>query len=547
MLRRTVLEFWRDRQAAVAPLYAIALFGLVGIAGIGMDYGRLMAMSSEMQNAADQAALAAATQLDGKSDSITRAQNAVTQYFANSAPSGASGELVVNRTVLANDSRNGRSSGLTNVSFTFYTDYNRGTDAFGSTTSDGTAAKVVLVQVNARRAYYALTPVVDAFSSRDITVDAVAGLDSAICQTPPLMVCAPSGGADFPTNADIGKGLLLQPGSAGAWAPGTFGYLDFGHGATTVKQLLGSNSGVNECTASTGVTAQQGNIASAPDYLNTRFDIYAGGASPPQPSDCLADGSNCPAASTRKDLVREEMYTYKKEDSSQPMRARPDCSSAVTSQTLPGGDKIDVTEWVSASEIPGYTSAEGFPRDACHKNATSGSNGTCSGGNYGDGDWSADRTKYRASHPNVPVGLSTRYDIYKWERDNQASGLQPTRVAIGNSAAEAQFTSCNPAGNNCTVVFTNYCSYPSPIKATYHPTAKDRRIQTVAVVDCSGGTHTFSVNRWMDVFLTEPSWDRNTPYTRKTQIYGEIVGPASRPDNTTAFQFYGRNKVVLLR
>ena len=57
-------RFWRDEGAAIAPLYALALFGLIGMAGVGWDYGRLMAMDSELQNAADQAALAAATQLD---------------------------------------------------------------------------------------------------------------------------------------------------------------------------------------------------------------------------------------------------------------------------------------------------------------------------------------------------------------------------------------------------------------------------------------------------------------------------------------------------
>src|SRR6476469_9767507 len=153
MLARIALDLWRDRKGAVAPLYAIARFALIGIAGIGMDYGRVMAMNSEMQNAADQAALAAATQLDGKSDAITRAQSAVTQYFANSSPTSAN-EQVVNRTILANDSRLNRSSGLTDVTFTFYTSYDRATDAFGSTTTDGTTAKVVKVQMNSRRAFY---------------------------------------------------------------------------------------------------------------------------------------------------------------------------------------------------------------------------------------------------------------------------------------------------------------------------------------------------------------------------------------------------------
>lgn len=528
--------FLDDQSGAVAVTYALALVGMIAIGGVAFDFARLATVDSELQSAADEAALAAATQLDGRSGAITRAQNAVNNYFANAA------SPVVNRTKLAND---GGGSAITVVTFEFYQSFNSATDTYGAVTTVDSEAKVVKVQIGARKAYYALTPIVGAFSSPDLTADATAGLQAAICKTPPMMVCSPTGNTDFPTSADIGKGLLMQPGSAGMWAPGTFGYLDFGHGANTVQDLLGSNDGIDECAAGSSVTAQQGNIASAPNYLNTRFDIYS---NPLTPADCQSDGTKCPAASARKDLVRIEKYTYKKEDSGQPLRARPACSSTATTETIPGGDQVDVTEWAVASEIPAFTSVEGFPRDACHESATSNSNGSCLGGNYGDGDWSADRALYLSAHPTVPTGLNTRYDIYKWERDNQGSGLQPARIAT--APGDGVLTGCNPAGKNCTLIYTNYCSYPSPIKATYHATAKDRRLLTVAVVDCSadtGGAHTFSVNRWMDVFLTEPSWDRNTPYTRKSQIYGEIVGPATTPTGGNSFQYYGRQKAVLLQ
>ena len=46
MRGRSFLSFWGDEGGAVAPLYAIALFGLVGMTGVAFDYGRLMAMDS---------------------------------------------------------------------------------------------------------------------------------------------------------------------------------------------------------------------------------------------------------------------------------------------------------------------------------------------------------------------------------------------------------------------------------------------------------------------------------------------------------------------
>ena len=85
-----------NQSGAVAVTYALALTGLIAVAGVGFDFGRLASLDSELQDAADEAALAAATQLDGKSGAITRAQSAVNNYFANSSSS------VVNRTLNAN-------------------------------------------------------------------------------------------------------------------------------------------------------------------------------------------------------------------------------------------------------------------------------------------------------------------------------------------------------------------------------------------------------------------------------------------------------------
>lgn len=72
---------------------------------------------------------------------------------------------------------------------------------------------------------------------------------------------------------------------------------------------------------------------------------------------------------------------------------------------------------------------------------------------------------------------------------------------------------------------------------------------TVAVVDCTGasGKSTLAVKNWMDVFLTEPSWNRGSPATSNMDIYGEVVSVGTRPDGSNAFQYYSRNKVVLLR
>ena len=74
-MRRSFLNrFTTDQRGAIGPLYAVGILAFVAISAVGFDAGRLWALDTELQNAADQAALAAATQLDGGDDAITRAR-----------------------------------------------------------------------------------------------------------------------------------------------------------------------------------------------------------------------------------------------------------------------------------------------------------------------------------------------------------------------------------------------------------------------------------------------------------------------------------------
>jgi Flp pilus assembly protein TadG len=179
-------QYSRDESGAVAALYALALFGLVAMAGVGWDYGRMMAMDSELQNAADQAALAAATQLDGRANAITRAESAVNDYLANSSSE------FVNVTRMAND---GLGRPITLPTITFYESYDSTLDTFGPETIVDEDATVVMVTVNGRESFFALTPIVGLISSGEMAAAAVAGLESATCNVPPLMFCAPSCGS----------------------------------------------------------------------------------------------------------------------------------------------------------------------------------------------------------------------------------------------------------------------------------------------------------------------------------------------------------------
>ena len=99
----------RDDRGAVAPTVALSLFALIGAGGIAFDYARLAAMDTELQDAADQAALAAATQLDRATDSRARATAAIQD-------DSDSHRLALNLTAFANDS-GGATVEIDNITF----------------------------------------------------------------------------------------------------------------------------------------------------------------------------------------------------------------------------------------------------------------------------------------------------------------------------------------------------------------------------------------------------------------------------------------------
>src|SRR6059058_5205728 len=127
-------KLWGDRSAAVAPTVALSLVGLVAVGGVAFDYAHLAAMDTELQQAADQAAVAAATQLDGKTGAIARA-------------TAAAQSLITNRTLLAGGSG---SNAVTVPTITFcktFDDSVANTTTACTTTTTDKDARVVWVTV----------------------------------------------------------------------------------------------------------------------------------------------------------------------------------------------------------------------------------------------------------------------------------------------------------------------------------------------------------------------------------------------------------------
>jgi Flp pilus assembly protein TadG len=506
---RLLIKCWRDISGAVAALYAIALFGLVAIAGVGWDYGRMMAMDSELQNAADQAALAAATQLNGRAGAITRAEAAARNYLASSS------SQFVNVTRMAND---GAGRAITNLSFTFYESYDSAADTFGTATTVDASARVVRVVVNGREAFFALTPIVGLISSGQIAADAVAGTQSSACNVPPLMFCAPAGNPNFPGPGDIGKALDLRekPQGSETWTPGNFDLLQIAYdniANSDQNRTLGLNSDLLGCTGA-AILTRPGERDTENRAVNTRFDIYPNGNN----MTCQGNGNFCPAQVVRNTT---QVRRIQSQGSNPPAL----CNAATAA---------DYTV-VDASTMPtGHSAAsQGFPLDTCQLNGLAG----CL--SFGDGVW--DFNQYMASvHPGASTngidvnndGRITRHEVYNWER---ADASRTVSTQIGDLV---------PGNGNQTI---RYCTHPTPQQTAVVPSAtqKDRRVVTVASVDCTGQSGRFPITtiRWVDLFLLGPV----TGSAGSGELRAEVIGPARRADGGTGFQTFGRNKPVLLR
>lgn len=523
-MRRSARFLWSNSAGSVAPTVALSLFALVAAGGIAFDYAHLANLDTEMQDAADQAALAAASQLDGTNGSMQRA-------------TAAAQSLLTNRTLFANDA-NASGTAITIPSVTFYAssaDAEAGTNALTNNNQYG-SANFVKVAVATRRAYYALTPIVGAVSSGDIGAEAIAGLKGAICKVPPLMICNPKPGTTF--DADNWKGIGFAATGHGngnngnstnsGWAPGDFGFLE----VTTAGNQNATNADLLRALAvgdiklkcyfeNTGEVTT-GNPQNAYDAINTRFDIYnyPANSNGQTLSVACGQGETCPAAkNVTKDL----------ENVLPPVAFSKDCGVntanvngngwrlPLNSPFFPRAYKSNDTA-TTAIQTPGKAiGAMGLPRDNCHyasyNKACSTVNGSGGGSEkYGNGQW-ARADYFNTNHPGGvakrPSNWSTitRYETYLWEQS--PGNLPPNRKVTANTYQQS----------------APMCSAGSPEAGI------DRRVLSVAVVDnCSslaGNSQPVVIGEFADVFLVQPTVDRSKQTDYGTKINGKSVGGAN--------------------
>ena len=535
MARKSRSVFREEESGAVAAVYALSLFALIGIAGVGYDYARMAGMHSELQNAADQAALAGASQLDEKTGACSRA-------------AAAAAGLLTNETLLGKVESGSLAITITNESACDATGKIRFWQDAGKTTASNSDANANFVEVivNERTADYALTPIIGLFNSGGLDAAAMAGLGSSVCKVPPIMICSPSPGVAFDAINRIGEGVVAtghstgnsktegKPGDAdtSTWAPGDFGFLQISESGdktnrnSALLRALAYQNPPIDCTPVDDNRVSTGNPQGLYDAINTRFDIYDF-PNNDNNGNVLGScqGTNCPPASN---VVKD----FKNSDPSKNCKI-------VNGNGNNGGWKLPEEGFEFkpvAGAGPNYDDngvieVMGLPRDLCHYTSFNGT-GKCNNGadgRFGDGNWARSDYFTKNHSGSFPTGWQTmtRYQTYLWELGKFGSG-----GSLPNVANQTASKAC-------------YSGAATPDAS--------RRILTVAVVsNCAsltGASQPVVIDEWVDMFLVEPSVDAKVRYNNyKDAIYMEVIGPSSLAgDGTYASQQVRRDVPYLVR
>ncbi len=468
-----------DQRGSVLTFWALSLGVLLGIIALSFDFGRLASTQSDLQSFADNVALAAAGELDGKTDAITRATAAAANMISDTQSFGTGSKVL---------------SGASAYSLAFYqTAPVNG--VMGLATTDPKKAGFVSVTVNSQTVNRVYGAAFAALTGEDtgrntVGATAVAGMTQYACDITPLMFCAPS--ASFRADENVGIAVQLRvSANAGAWAPGSFGWLDPSAGGSVDPDgICAGLSGVNldvclmsgasnrtGCYAQSGVSIAPGQrVGNFEAAINVRFDMYNSYAS------SLKNDPNYPPAPN-------VLSSYQ----------------TATSGCMATNAVLSLTH-------------TGLPPDDCQRL------GTC--GRFGTGNWTLGRQTYVATnyagidpHPTA----NTRYKYYLAEIERLKT------LPKGVKPVPGMLPSCSK----------NPSSDP------------DRRVMVAASVDCASldltaGKTNVHVNEFVKVFLISPV---GLDGTRDlwVEIIGSVGGGSSGNSNANPATGQFRDVVKLYK
>ncbi|NNL89721.1 MAG: hypothetical protein HKP25_11680 [Marinicaulis sp.] len=256
-----LLSWWNDKSGATIVYVTLMMAVLMGMVGLSLDFGRNFILRAEVQAAADAAARAGASQLDGTIAGRDR---------ANTAALGTP--------ITPNAQKLGQTPGaITIASTNFYATVPADDD---DPLSDAAPPyDFIEVVTSAQTHENIFLRALGVAGTSTVTASAVARRGQAVCQFTPLAICNPEEattvGAGFNPEDYYGKQIrIIQHGSGSSWAPGNFGFLK-SPGSSGAKdqaeEIANGRAGI--CT-SNGADTRPGRATSIDTAFNTRFDMY---------------------------------------------------------------------------------------------------------------------------------------------------------------------------------------------------------------------------------------------------------------------------------
>ncbi|TIM42230.1 pilus assembly protein TadG-related protein [Mesorhizobium sp.] len=294
---RIVRAFWHDQRGVALILVSITLPAIIGFSLLTIDMSRVNNLHNDLQKGTDSLSIAAAAELDGKSDSITRADRALAMLVANQynfttdgfttdgpppgpQPLSVSAEKVTRRYLRSLPATDNLPITAANV--------------ITDEVADASEARFVEVSVSPAAGFSAIFPIsfLSPGSNGDWTIGAVsvAGFKSGVCDFTPVFICNPY--ENDPDGHTLEEAVattalrrrlieLRKVGNGAAAGPGNFGFLEppdgVGNGAQALAQTIATSKPIG-CYSAEGVDTKTGqNAGPVQDAFNVRFGIKANG------------------------------------------------------------------------------------------------------------------------------------------------------------------------------------------------------------------------------------------------------------------------------
>ena len=490
-------KYARHTGGAMALWAAASMPVLLGGAALSVDASRLYNMDQDLQSAADAFARAGAAELDQRSDSLIRANRALTSLVTNEQKFASNGRSNVKISSIRY---------LKSIPEKDYQDI-----PASEVTSEPSQARYVEVTVVPERVSTMFPQgVVRSITSVELGAKSTAGFSQDVCGVAPVFICNPF---ELSNSTSIYEAMedpsfrrrqiqFKTQGANARYSAGNFGYLDpfkGNSGARKIKDAIAIDKPDVCMSKSQGVKLRPGSINSASHAFNVRFDMYAG------PYKRMRnDPAYAPAANVVKGYTPKKNDVCKIQKDPDAMGMPRDEAFHCPSGSSAGLEQLGTGNWdfveymrvnhnyMRAITIEGVTYTMDYRR--------------------------------RRSYPSAPP---SRYAMYRWEIDNNCV---PGSLTYGKNAKtpEEGLPLCHTTGPHTDPDI-------------------DRRIITVAVLNCgeieasgekmAGRTDYLPVETFVNVFLTEPMGPG-----KDGTLYGEIVGPVVQGEDAVA-----RDKVLVSR